>query len=509
MVLPLLQQPNPKLQPLRRAGVMLRGWPWRFLAALSTLALLLAALLVTYRVTARPATLLVDGTSLTVRTHHRLVGAVLAQANVALSPGDEVSPNPDFPWDPAQAIVVRRAFPVIVQADGRELCFRGRPRSLLEVLAYSNVSLDPGDVLSVNSERVPESAYADERALQSLLHAAAGTPYRAVAMPPVPSLHVQVVRAVPLFVHDDGLDIELRTTAATLGQALEEAGLRLFRADRIYPALDTPVGAGLHVTIDRATPVSIQVDGRSYVTRTRADTVAALLREEGIGYGPMDRLEPLPETAVGPGLSVRIVRVTTLDLAAQEPIPYRKLQEPDPSRELDDCYLRPGKEGIKERITRVTFEDGRQVGRRSLGERVTLDPVDQILYYGTRIVIRTLDTPDGRIEYWRRFRVLATHYYPSTCDKTPDDPEYGITYTGKRATRGIIAVDPRVIPLHTRLYVPGYGFGAAEDIGGAIKGRHIDVCFDDADQGKGLWDTRYVDVYLLLPIPDKFPWVLP
>jgi 3D (Asp-Asp-Asp) domain-containing protein len=61
------------------------------------------------------------------------------------------------------------------------------------------------------------------------------------------------------------------------------------------------------------------------------------------------------------------------------------------------------------------------------------------------------------------------------------------------------------------MYVPGYGFGAAEDIGGAIKGMHIDVCFDDADWGKGLWSTRYVDVYLLTPVPPehKIAWILP
>jgi hypothetical protein len=61
------------------------------------------------------------------------------------------------------------------------------------------------------------------------------------------------------------------------------------------------------------------------------------------------------------------------------------------------------------------------------------------------------------------------------------------------------------------MYVPGYGLGAAEDTGGKIKGLHIDVCFDDADMGKGLWDTHYVDVYLLTPLPPahRIPWILP
>jgi 3D (Asp-Asp-Asp) domain-containing protein len=58
-----------------------------------------------------------------------------------------------------------------------------------------------------------------------------------------------------------------------------------------------------------------------------------------------------------------------------------------------------------------------------------------------------------------------------------------------------LAVDPAVIPLGTNVYIPGYGIGRAEDIGGAIKGRRIDLGFEDIDDG--WWSARWVDVYLL------------
>ncbi len=53
----------------------------------------------------------------------------------------------------------------------------------------------------------------------------------------------------------------------------------------------------------------------------------------------------------------------------------------------------------------------------------------------------------------------------------------GITARGTKARHGTIAADPTVLPFGTRLWVPGYGLGVVEDVGGAIKGRHIDLWF--------------------------------
>ncbi len=491
----------------RREPVRARSWGLPLV--LASVALLFVAASWGYQASARSATIVVDGEVLSLRTHQRLVGGVLRQAGLALNPADEVYPPLESPWQPDQPIVVQRAFPVVVRADGREVQFYGRPRSILEALALAGVALQADDDVYANSRLIPESAYADGTALRLLLSHSEASPHLAAPASPRPALHLEIVRAIPLHVHDDGVDLEIRTTAATVGEALEEAGLALYRADHIYPPLDAATSAGLHIYISRSFPITLTADGRAYTTRTRARTVAELLQEEGLNLFPADRVEPPPPTPLHPEMAVRLIRVTTYDQVIESPIPFRYLQQPDPGLELDHHRLRPGQEGLRQEVVRITYEDGREVRRTFLGERVVREPVDQVFYYGTRIVIRTLETPDGPVQYWRKIRVWATSYYPSTCDKSPDDPTYGITYTGKRATRGIVAVDPRVIPLHTRMYIPGYGFGAAEDIGGAIKGRHIDLCFDDADRGKGLWETHYVDIYLLLPIPEKFPWILP
>jgi len=55
--------------------------------------------------------------------------------------------------------------------------------------------------------------------------------------------------------------------------------------------------------------------------------------------------------------------------------------------------------------------------------------------------------------------------------------EVGVTASGTTARRGTIAADPSVFGFGTKLDVPGYGIGTVEDVGGAIKGKHIDVWF--------------------------------
>jgi uncharacterized protein YabE (DUF348 family) len=496
---------------LQQGIAIVLGWPWRLLASLGSLACLLALALLGYQASARLVTVVVDGSAHTLRTHHRLVGGVLRQAGLTVGPADQVYPDPESPWLADEPILLRRALPITVHADGRETELYGHPESFLEVFVRTDVTLRPNDAVYVNDERLPEAAYADPEAFLSLLAQESGPWQVGSTLPPAPALQVEVVRAVPLHVRDNGVDIEARATAETVGAALEEAGFRIFRADRVFPPLDTPMQPGLHVYILRALPLNIVADGRKYETRTWTETVGELLQEQDLILGPIDRVEPSPNTPLHEGMTVRVIRVTTRDQVEQNPIAFEYRQEPDPTMELDHTFLRSGEEGIVESVTRITYEDGQEVKRVFLGEQVVKEPADEVFFYGTRIVIRTLETPHGTIEYWRKLHVVVTHYFPSTCDKTPDHPLYGITYTGGRAQKGIIAVDPRYIAFHTRMYVPGYGFGVAEDIGGAIKGRHIDVCFPDEDVGKNVWSTRYLDIYLLTPVPppERITWIIP
>lgn len=116
-----------------------------------------------------------------------------------------------------------------------------------------------------------------------------------------------------------------------------------------------------------------------------------------------------------------------------------------------------------------------------------------------------IQTPDGRqLEYVDVIQMEATAYCScySCCGKYPSNKYYGITKTGTKAKVGTIAVDPRKIPLGTKVYIEGldgaknYGDGKAEDIGGAIKGNIIDLYFDTHKETIN-WGRQQVKVYIL------------
>jgi 3D (Asp-Asp-Asp) domain-containing protein len=204
-----------------------------------------------------------------------------------------------------------------------------------------------------------------------------------------------------------------------------------------------------------------------------------------------------------------VVRLREALEIEQELIPFETNWVPDTAMRIDTQQLvQSGGEGVIKRRYRTTFADGQAVATALEDEWVDHPPSDKIISYGTQVVVQTLDTPEGSWEYWRNFRALATSYSAATSGTSQDQPHYGITRTGLKAGYGVVAVDPKVIPLGSQVYVPGYGLAVAGDTGGSILGRHVDLGFDE--DVPPLW-YRWVDVYLLGPAPpaDQIRYVLP
>jgi 3D (Asp-Asp-Asp) domain-containing protein len=326
-------------------------------------------------------------------------------------------------------------------------------------------------------------------------------------LPAAPPLVPSPVPSLQVTIQDGELTRSVKTEAATVAQLLAEAGISMTGNDRVQPAPEEVLVDGMQVQIARAIPLTIHVDGQALAIFSAARTAAEVLAGAGITLGELDRTDPGPEGLLKAGDVLRVIRVREETITEDEEVPFQTVYQPSDELDLDTkSVLTTGAPGIKRRSTRIRYEDGVEVGREVAGEWMEREVVNQVIGYGTRITTHVIETPEGPREYWRVVKMRVTAYTAASSGKAPDHPAYGITASGLPAGTGIVAVDPNVVPFRSEVYVPGYGIGFAGDTGGGVKGRWIDLGYDEDELQA--WNG-YVDVYYLTPLPAEINYLLP
>lgn len=174
---------------------------------------------------------------------------------------------------------------------------------------------------------------------------------------------------------------------------------------------------------------------------------------------------------LAPAIGVAQTSTTTETRVESKPVPFKIIYEF--SRTVDRGRLvrqQYGKAGEIVKTYTVTLKDGKPVSK-ILVSTEKKDPVDEVVLMGKS----GFEPSRHRFERGRVMEMNASAYDPSP-QTIPGTT--GRTATGMHAGYGVVAVDPRVIPLGSLLYVEGYGFAIAADTGGAIKGNRIDLCYD-------------------------------
>ncbi len=448
---------------------------------------LLSLLTAGYLFTFTSATLVDGNRTIGIRTHQNTVGAALREAGVQILPEDIISPAVDQPLSHNAQIKIQRAKLVRVQVDGQEpKLVRTQRNKGAEILGDLGLPIGVNDLLNVKGN-------IDAAILPLTSGGVAGFEK--------PAAEVFFRKAIPISVIDQtgAAPVLVNTSAKTVGEALMQAGHLLYLADKITPPSNALVTPNLQITIERAKPVSVVVDGRRIRTRTHQLSVGQLLAEMNIVLFDQDYARPSLDTTVTAETEVRVVRVTHEIEVQQDYIPFETRWEPDPATEIDNEFVgQDGSPGVREIRTLVSYEDGNEVKREVVADFQARDPQPKLYKYGTNIVLRTLNTASGPVTYWRKIRMLATSYSASTAGVSRSAAWYGKVRCGMDMRRGIVAVDPNVVSLNTQVYVPEYGVGHACDTGSAINGNRIDLGYGDDDLQ--LW-YRWTDVYLLAPAP--------
>ncbi len=427
-----------------------------------------------------PVTLVVNGEAREIQTHAGNVAQLLQESEVVIDNGDRISVALDTPLSDAMIVRVDRARSVFLTVDGTTTPLWTAQVSPADILGSAGVHVGAGDRIVIDGTEA-DNALLDQWS--------------------VPITSIDVRHAVMLRTHD-GDDIKtVQTTGATVGEALFAAGITLYLTDTISLDLNMPLTRDVDVTITRAHPVEIIADGETIRTRSQGETVAAALADANVALVGLDYAIPAEATPLRPGMSIRVIRVHEEIDAEQASLPFETVYQADSMLELDQRQTTQGQEGIQETRTRVRYENGIAVKRTQEDTVIVQPPVNRVISYGTNVVIRTIDTPDGPREYWRKLRMYMTSYHPAALGG--DD----VTATGCKLEHGVVGSDPDILPYGTEIYVRNYGVGVVADTGGKRSmPLWVDLGYSDADY-RG-W-SGYADVYILTPVPDQIDYFLP
>lgn len=295
----------------------------------------------------------------------------------------------------------------------------------------------------------------------------------------------------------------LKTYDQTVEEVLETCGITLNDTDEISVPLNEELVSGMTIHINRSYAITIHDGNEKHEIFTTQYSVKEVLNEQNIEIGELDVVQPFIDGKIGPGETISITRVRDEFMSESYQIPY--LTEINLVNNLDDTetvLIQEGEPGVRAVNYRLRYENDELISRNIVSEVIEKEPVNEIKNKGTDdLFVTSRGVP---FRYSKVIVCEATAYDLSyaSCGKYPGDPGYGITYSGTQARPGVIAVDPRVIPLGTNVYVESmdrtsdYGFAIAEDTGSAIKGYRVDL-FIGNNSAAMRYGRRNVRIYIL------------
>ena len=329
----------------------------------------------------------------------------------------------------------------------------------------------------------------------------------------------------------DGETEEYHTTAETVGEFFQNEGLEFSKHDEITQNNAEDIRDNIEIEVEKAFPVVVKngKDDEEKLWTTGGGTVKELLKENDISYEKKDKIKPGLKKKVKEDMEISITKVKKEEEKEEESIPFETEEEEDSSLEKGKTETKQeGKEGTVVKTYEVTYENGKEVKRKEIDEKVVEEEQNEIIAVGTKEEPKPEPKKEKKSEEksetkseeksepkaeptkssaessddssssesssgGKEMTMEATAYGPdcSGCS--------GVSATGmnlKDSSAKVIAVDPSVIPLGSRVWVEGYGEAVAGDTGGAIKGNRIDVLYPSESEA-GSWGRKSVNVKVL------------
>ena len=320
-----------------------------------------------------------------------------------------------------------------------------------------------------------------EKRKSLLLHVAA------VALPViiVLALLAPTAFAQTTYVITDGDQVKVYTTYATNpASVLDKAGFQLGEED-IYT---TQPGDGVsEITVRRIQNITLNYCGEQRQVSSYGETLEMLLNRLGLPVGGEYSVSAPLNTETYDGMEFSVDSIIHMEQTYTEDIPYEVIECEDPSMPLGERkVVVKGVTGQLTKTADVTYINSVEGSHNVLSEKVVQQPVNEIVSVGTGTALGRSNMPaigngvivtaDGEVLTYSRkeeFRTTAYSHLDAGCDM--------ITATGTTVRVGSVAVDPKLVPYGTRMFVISndgsyvYGIATAEDCGGGIKGNQLDL----------------------------------
>jgi 3D (Asp-Asp-Asp) domain-containing protein len=290
----------------------------------------------------------------------------------------------------------------------------------------------------------------------------------------------------------DGRSKSVSTQSADVASLLSEAGVSVGSGDLVSPVSSATLDDGSVVVVRHVVPVTLDVSGQKLQLKVLGRTVADALVMAGLDPTGGVSTDPAVDTPIFAGMTISakdvFYRVSEQEIA----VPFETVVQGDPSLPMDRrVVVTKGSEGSAVRVWQSLVSGGVEGTRTLKAETVISAPVAELVRVGTRRAFRQV-VPAGRNAtngsdgaprpytppvVGKVVLVEATAYTPYACGVDADWIAWRRRLFDAPAGWGVVAVDRKVIPLGSRLFVEGYGYAIAGDTGSAIKGNKIDVCF--------------------------------
>lgn len=236
--------------------------------------------------------------------------------------------------------------------------------------------------------------------------------------------------------------------------------------------------------------IKITVKDEVNLVHSYSKTVEDLLKENNIKYDEDDIIKPSLNTKLKDNMNIDVTYVQRCIVSEHERINYKTKVVKDNSLPKGiNVVSQQGKIGRKTVVYEEIYHDDELISRKVEKETIRENPIEKIVTKGTNATNNYVSNPaykSANINTGKRINVSATAYSGGT-----------VTATGTRPRWGTIAVDPRMIPYGSKVYIPKFNMTfVAEDCGGGIKGNRIDIYMNSSSQCFD-WGVRNIDIYIL------------